>query len=281
MAWAPGLRAGRVRPAVREAGVVVTMVGHASVLIQAGGCNLLLDPVWSERASPVGFAGPRRADAPGVAFEDLPPIDAVLLTHSHYDHMDVATLARLRAVHGPRVIAPLGNGAVLAGRAGAVEEGDWGQRFDVGAVSVTLHPAYHWSARGLGDRRMALWCGFVIGTPAGVVYAAGDTGYGDGAPFRQVRAQFGAPVAAVLPIGAYEPRWFMKAQHANPAEAVQMMGDCGAAQGLGVHWGTFQLTDEGREAPAVALAEACAAAGVGAGRFLALRPGDVWRLREG
>ena len=281
--WAADLPSAVVKPAAREAGLAITMVGHASVLIQAAGQNLLVDPVWSERASPSRFAGPRRADGPGVAFEDLPPIDAVLITHNHYDHLDTATLARLAAAHRPRFIAPLGNGVLIAGAAGGapVQVGDWGDGFAAGDLAITLHPANHWSARGLGDRRMALWCGFVIAGPAGVVYVAGDTGYGNGAPFRLVRERFGAPDVAVLPIGAYEPRWFMRAQHVNPAEAVQIMLDCGAAQGLGVHWGTFRLTDEGRDAPREALREACRERGVEAGRFWAMRPGDVWRAVGG
>lgn len=267
------------RPAAREAGLVLTMVGHASVLLQVAGMNLLVDPVWAPRASPLRFAGPLRFDPPGIAFEDLPPIDAVLVTHSHYDHLDASTLARLHAAHRPRIIAPLGNDTVIAVAAPgcAVETGDWGSRFDVGAVQVWLHPAHHWSARGLRDRRMALWCGFVVQAPAATVYLAGDTGYGDGAPFRLVRARFGPPDLAVLPIGAYAPRWFMRTQHADPEEAVRIMQDCGAAQALGVHWGTFRLTDEPRFDPPARLAAACARQGIDPARFLPLRPGDTWR----
>ena len=266
-------------PALRVEALTLTMVGHASVLIQVAGLNLLIDPVWSARASPVRFAGPRRVTQPGVAFERLPPIDAVLLTHNHYDHLDAMTLARLVAAHRPRIVAPLGNDVVLARAVpgSQVDTGDWGARFDLGAgVGVTLHPAHHWSARGVRDRRMALWCGFVLETPAGVVYLAGDTGLGDGAIFDQVRARFGAPVLAVLPIGAYEPRWFMRDQHANPDDAVRIMLACGAQHALGVHWGTFQLTDEARLAPIQALAAACVTHGIDASRFQAFAPGDTF-----
>ncbi len=268
-----------VWPAERVAGCEVTMIGHASILIQVAGLNVLVDPVWSDRAGPGGLLGPRRANSPGISFEHLPPIDTVLVSHNHYDHLDAKTLARLVAAHRPRIIAPLGNDAVIlhAVPGSKVETGDWGDRFELGAgVVVTLHPAHHWSARGIGDRRMALWCGFVIETPAVKIYVAGDTAYGDGEIFRQVRRDFGPPALAVLPIGAYEPRWFMRSQHVNPEEAVRIMQDCGARQALGVHWGTFQLTDEARMAPADGLRDACLKQGIDPARFAAFRPGDVW-----
>lgn len=278
--WPERVATHAARPAARVDDIVVTMVGHASILIQVAGQNLLVDPVWSERASPVSFAGPKRVTAPGIAFDDLPPIDIVLVSHSHYDHLDAKTLARLHARHRPRIITALGTDTVIARAVPGcrAEAGDWGDQFRiVDGVTVTLHPAYHWSARRLGDRRMALWCGFVIEARGHIIYVAGDTGYGDGAIFQQVRERFGPPLVAILPIGAYEPRWFMRNQHVNPDEAVGIMLDCGARQGLGVHWGTFQLTDEERLAPVAALEEACREHGIDLGRFIALHPGDVWR----
>jgi L-ascorbate metabolism protein UlaG (beta-lactamase superfamily) len=277
--WPATIPGRQVAPERRVDGLRITMIGHASVLIQAAGRNLLVDPVWSERASPLGFAGPKRVSAPGVAFEQLPPIDIVLLTHNHYDHLDVATMQRLWARDRPRIIAPLGNDAVVARSRPeiVIETRDWREKVEIGGgVTVWLHPAHHWSARGIADRRMALWCGYVIETPVGVVYVAGDTGYGDGRIFLEVADRYPVIDVAVLPIGAYEPRWFMKDQHVNPAEAVRIMQDCGARQALGVHWGAFPLTDEARSDPADALAEALEQAGIEPSRFLPLEPGQQW-----
>lgn len=271
------------KPEPRVEGLAVTMVGHASVLIQLEGVNILVDPVWSERASPIGFAGPRRVTAPGIAFEDLPPIDLVLVTHNHYDHLDLATLRRIEATHAPLVVTPLGNDVVLR-RAVAAERIvtlDWHGEHAVGDVRITCVPANHWSSRGLGDRRMALWGGFVIRTASRLVYNVGDTGFGDGRIFGEVKARHGSPDVAIIPIGAYAPRWFMKDQHVDPAEALRIMAACGAARAVGVHWGTFQLTDEARDEPRVRLAEAVRARGLDAAAFVALEPGQCWSMAVG
>ncbi len=258
----------------------ITLVGHATVLIQAARRNYLVDPVWSQRASPFQAVGPRRVNAPGVAFDHLPPIDTVLLTHNHYDHLDMLTLRRLWERDRPRIITPLGNDAVVGRTRPEIhlETFDWGDSIEVGDDAVVwLHPANHWSARGLGDRRMALWCGFVMVTPAGTIYVSGDTGYGDGRIFRDIKERYPPIDVAVLSIGAYAPRWFMKEQHVDPAEAVQIMLDCGAMQALGVHWGTFPLSNEGQTAPREMLYAELARRGIDKTRFPALAPGDTWQ----
>jgi L-ascorbate metabolism protein UlaG (beta-lactamase superfamily) len=279
--WAPSPFADH--PPARVEGAVwrICFVGHASLLIQTAGLNMLLDPVWSKRASPFRFIGPKRVNDPGIAFADLPPIDVVLVTHGHYDHLDLATLSQLAATHHPRVITPLGNDAIMRNHDPtiAVERYDWDQRVELAAdVAVTPVPTRHWSARNLSDRNMSLWASFVIETPAGRIYFVGDSGYGDGRYFRRARERYGPLRLAILPIGAYEPRWFMRDQHMNPAESVQAFVDCGAEFALGHHYGTFQLTDEAIDAPLVALADALKVAGIPAERFRTLRPGQAWQL---
>jgi L-ascorbate metabolism protein UlaG (beta-lactamase superfamily) len=247
------------KPSPRVDTLRITMVGHATLLIQVDGLNILTDPVWSKRASPLSFAGPSRVTPPGIAFDDLPPIDAVLISHNHYDHLDVATLRRLHDAFAPRLFTPLGNDRILRAALPSAEiwTGDWYESVALGAAArLTVTPAHHWSSRTIKDRRMALWGGFHLQTKAGAVWFAGDTGYGDGAIFRAMRGKLGSPDVALIPIGAYEPRWFMADQHTDPEDAVRILQDIGARHALGIHWSTFQLTDEGREAPAAELQQA-------------------------
>ncbi|MGQ4273657.1 MBL fold metallo-hydrolase [Terrihabitans sp. B22-R8] len=265
-------------PRVEGAGLRLTLIGHASFLLQAGGQNILIDPVFSERASPFTFMGPERHNPPGIAFDDLPKIHAVLVTHNHYDHLDTDTLSRLAARDNPRVLTPLGNDTIMRNhdRAIAAEAYDWGARVELAPdVAVTFVPTAHWSARWLGDRRKALWASFVIHTPAGRIYHVGDTAFANDANFTAHGREYGPFRLAVLPIGAYEPRWFMKDAHMNPDEAVKAFQALRAEQAVGHHWGTFQLTAEPVDAPERALADALAAGGIGRERFVAFRPGQV------
>lgn len=267
------------RPQARVEDLTVTMVGHATLLIQTAGLNILTDPVWSDRASPLSFAGPRRVSAPGIAWDDLPPVDLVLLSHNHYDHLDTATLRRLHDRFACPVITPLGNDAILARAVPGIDARahDWGAAVPFGPLTVHLVPCHHWSARGTRDRSMALWAGFVLEGPAGRVHVIGDTGFDGGRPYRDLPGE-GPLRLAVLPVGAYAPRWFMAAQHQDPAEAVQGFRLSGAAWGVGHHWGTFQLTNEGRDEPLALLAAALADQGVAPDQFRPLAPGEAWAV---
>ena len=268
-------------PASLSAGELsVTGINHATDLIQFHGLAVLTDPVFSERVSPVSWLGPRRVRPPGIAFDALPKIHLVLVSHNHYDHMDLPTLARLWKRDRPRFVVPLGNARHLrdAGIADATEL-DWWKETDLGdGVSVVLTPAQHWSGRGLFDRRRALWGGFYLRAGGATAYFAGDTGNGE--HFKLIKSRLGSPDAALLPIGAYEPRWFMRDQHVNPDEAVLAHLELGATLSLGMHFGTFPLSDEGPEEPVVALAAARAARGVAEAAFPALHNGLTVSLRR-
>ena len=267
-------------PAVGAEDVVVTFVGHATFLIQVASTNVLIDPVYAERASPVSFAGPRRVRAPGVAFDDLPPIALVLLSHNHYDHCDLKTLRALdRRFHAP-VVTPLGNGPLLRS-AGIrhVEEIDWWQRATIAPLPITVTPAQHFSSRNMLDRNRALWGGFLIEALGRRILFAGDTGYGP--HFREIAARLSPIDLALLPIGAYEPRWFMKDIHMNPGEAVQAHLDLAARQSIAMHFGTFQLTPEGIDEPVRELATALREQGVPTKLFRRVDVGESVSLPRG
>ena len=279
--WAPSPHADTPPQRVDGDKVRLSFVGHVSWLIQTSNLNILIDPVWSARASPFRWAGPKRVNNPGIAFDALPPIDVALVSHGHYDHLDVATLSKLAAKFSPRVIAPLGNdvAAHRADPAIRAETFDWHHRVELGnGLAATLVPTRHWSARGLFDRNRALWASFVLETRAGKIYIVCDSGYGDGKHFRSVAEAHGPLRLAILPIGAYEPRWFMQDQHMNPSDAVKALTDCGAERALAHHHGTFQLTDEAIDAPVKDLHIALDQANIAHERFVALKPGQVFEI---
>lgn len=257
-----------------------TFVNHSTVLLQHDGMNVLTDPIWSERCSPLSWVGPRRVHAPGVPFDELPPIDVVLISHNHYDHLDLPTLRRLHRRDRPLVLVPLGNRALLE-RAGIdrVVERDWWASFALGGLELTAVPAQHHSNRGLTDRAATLWCGWAARGPSGLVYFAGDTGWGP--QFAQLRRRLGRPRLALLPIGAFCPRWFLHHVHLDPEEAVAAHRLLGADTSMAIHFGTFELTDEGRLEPPRRVATACRTANVPAERFWVLEPGEARHAPRG
>lgn len=270
----------------------ITWIGHATMLVQVGGLNLLLDPIFSERASPVQFAGPKRYQPPGIALKDLPRIDAVLLSHNHYDHLDTASVKALNAQPGgaPLFIVPLGVKKWFAAEGiSNVMQMDWWDKHLLktagGEVDIHFTPVQHWSARSLGDRRATLWGGYALFTPEAHLYFSGDTGYSKDFidtqqhfAARQTAALGGGFDMALIAVGAYEPRWFMKEQHVNPEEAVQIHLDLKAKRSIGVHWGTFDLTDESLDEPPKALAAARAAKGLPADAFNVLAIGQTLKI---
>lgn len=233
-------------------------INHATVYIHTTTESFVTDPVWSQRTSPVQFAGPKRTRPAGVTAESLPKLDFVLVSHNHYDHLDTASLVALKNKFDPLFFVPLGDGALLKSLGiTKFREMDWHDVVVVGQSEVTFLPAQHWSARGVFDRNKCLWGSYMVKTQGKKVYFAGDTGYGDF--FRKIVERYGTMDFAMLPIGAYEPRWFMKDMHMNPEDAFKAHLDLGSKTSLGVHFGTWQLTDEGQGEPALALQKEIAA----------------------
>ncbi len=277
---APAFDAPRADPAR----TTITWVGHSSFLVQIGGANVLVDPVWSERASPVAFAGPRRWMPPGIPFDALPPVDVVLLSHNHYDHLDAPTLRRIATLRPhTRWIAPLGVGTLLR-RLGArdIVERDWWEETEAAgegfACGFACAPAQHFSARGPGDRDATLWASWSIAGGGRRLYFGGDSGWFPG--YAEIARRQGPFDVAMIPAGAYEPRWFMKPVHMDPDEAVRACRDLLAGSPAGwrmpmvpMHWGTFKLTDEPLDEPPRRVREAWGAAG--------LAPADLWLMAHG
>ncbi|HEX6974929.1 MAG TPA: MBL fold metallo-hydrolase [Vicinamibacterales bacterium] len=267
----------QVPPGRVDEAAVVTFVGHSTFLIQTAAGNLITDPIYSMRAGPFNLLGPRRVRRPAVNFQDLPAIAVVLLSHSHYDHCDRPTLRRLARRFDPLVVTPLGNAPLLRGCGfRRIEELDWWEGSTSSPVPVVATPAHHFSARTPFDRNRALWSGFMIAAGERTIYFAADTAY---VPiFSDIRQRLGAPDLALLPIGAYEPRWFMHAVHMNPEEAVRAHVELGSRESIAMHYGTFQLTTEAIDAPLRALEQARVARNVTASQFRTIAFGESVRL---
>ena len=278
--WPQHIAVTPTRPPARVTGQAmrVTWIGHTTVLVQTQGLNILTDPVWSDVAGPWNLLGPRRSRAPGVRFENLPRINLVLLSHNHYDHMDLPTLDRLWARDHPLIVTSLGNDTILKGRGIAAVARDWGGAVRVRpGVWVIVERVHHWGSRWGQDRNRALWSGFTVTLPGGNIFFAGDTGYGDGA-WPGLAARHGPFRFAILPIGAYYPRDIFGGNHIDPEQAVAIFRTLGARHALGVHWGTFRLTGESAYQPPVELAATLRAEHIRTDRFVTTQPGQGWMI---
>lgn len=269
------------KPAERvEEGIRITFVNHTTFLIQTEGINILTDPVWSERTSPFSFAGPKRMRPPGIRFEDLPKIDVVLISHNHYDHLDVATMQRVVKEHKPRIITPLGVKAFFEEEdMKGAQDIDWWEEIKITeSVSIQAVPAQHFSGRGMFDRDKTLWCGFVLKRKAGNLYFAGDTGYNEIA-FKEIGERCSPILVSILPIGAYKPNWFMSPIHTSPEDAVKIFLDVKTKAAIASHFGTFPLADDSQQDPIDDLVKALKEKQLAPEHFLVLKEGthkDFW-----
>jgi len=252
----------------------VTWIGHSTMLVRMDGVTFVTDPIFSERASPVSFAGPRRLVPPGVPLEALPKVDFALLSHDHYDHTDLASIRAL-AARGVRFIVPVGLAALVREAGGAADELDWWESIEIDGVQVHCVPAQHFSGRGIVGRNRRLWAGWVVEGPTRRFYHTGDTGYGP--DFPEIGRRFGPIDLAAVPIGAYAPRAMMSAVHVNPEEALQIAIDVGAAHAVAMHYGTFDLTDEPLDEPPKRFLAAGAAHGLTADQTWVLNVGETRR----
>ena len=264
--------------APQQGEIKLTYVNHATVLIQTPQLTVLTDPIWSKRTSPYSWIGPKRVRPPGVAFDQLPPIDVVVISHNHYDHLDLKTLQRLNQKFAPMFIVPLGVDTLL--REYGIQHVvalDWWQAATIKQAVITFMPTQHWSARGISDRFATLWGSYGIAVGGQKIYFGGDAGYSP--YFKLIKTKWGAPDVALLPIGAYAPRWFMQQNHMNPEEAVQAYQDLSAKFALGIHFGTFQLTDEAIDQPLKDLAAALEKLKVDKHQFITLDNGETKTLQ--
>jgi L-ascorbate metabolism protein UlaG (beta-lactamase superfamily) len=255
-------------------------IGHATYLINNGDINILTDPIFSKRASPIGFAGPKRMIPPVMNLSDLPKIDAVVVSHNHYDHFDIWSLKKLSKLNPETIfMVPAGDQKRLI-KAGVknVIEMNWWESFKVSNTAFHFTPVQHWSKRGLFDRNKSLWGGWFMQTDNLALYHAGDTGYSS--DFKTTYERLGAPDYSFIPIGAYDPRWFMKDSHVNPEEAVQIALDLKTAHSFGMHWGTFTLTDEPVLEPPVRLEKALIDQNLEPDFFRSPKPGEILQLTK-
>lgn len=259
----------------------LTWIGHASALLQLAGKNILLDPVFSERVSPLSFIGPKRQVALPFTIAEMPAIDLVLVSHSHYDHLDISSLREINRTNQGRTLflVPLGNADFLKAEGiENVHELDWWENFNLEGLKLTFTPAQHWTQRTLWDRNKSLWGGWYVQSSDFQFLYTGDTGYSK--DFADIRERLGAVDVAMIPVGAYEPRWFMGRQHVDPEGAVKIHKDLGAGHSIGVHWGTFNLSDEPLAAPPEELAAASKKAGLASGEFRVMKHGEIWKIED-
>ncbi len=255
-------------------GIRITFVNHSTFLIQVDGLNIITDPVWSKRTSPVEWAGPKRMRPPGISLDALPKIDLMLLSHNHWDHLDIKTVKKINEVHHPKIVTPLGVKAFLEqeGVLGS-EEIDWWQEA-VFNNSMRIHavPAQHFSGRGIFDRDGTLWCGYVIKRAGGNIYFVGDTGYNP-TTFKEIGDRCGPMEVALVPIGAFKPQWFMSPIHCSPEEAVKIHQDIKTKISIATHFGTFPLADDAENEPVDELKKAIEKSGIDAASFVAMKEG--------
>lgn len=261
-----------------------TFINHASVLIQMDGLNILTDPIWSKRASPVSWAGPQRIRPPGIKFEDLPDIDVVVISHNHYDHFDIKTLQRLGEHHSPKFLVGLNSGNLFKRHniKGEVIEMNWGESVSLTSslgedIEIFFKPAQHWSKRGLFDTNKMLWGSFVIKSSQSNVYFAGDTGLAK--HFKKIQQKHGDFDLALIPIGAYEPRWIMEVNHLNPREAVKAHIELSSKKSMAIHFGTFQQSNEGLYEPHFDLKRALREFGIDSEEFFFPSFGESYHIK--